>query len=54
MRTTDDKKDNVIRIRVNDTLNNHMHRVSARTGKSVSQYIRDLISRDMIQTNSVK
>ena len=47
MRTTDDKKDNVIRIRLNDTLKDHIYRRSSIKNITVSQYIRDLIIKDM-------
>ena len=47
MRTTTDKKDNSIRVRVNDTLMGYLVRVSTSKGITVSEYIREIISEDM-------
>lgn len=47
MRTTTDKKDNVIRIRINDDMSRWLNKESFRTGISVSQIIRDLIIKSM-------
>lgn len=47
MRVTNDKKDNVIRIRLNDTLMKHTYKRSNSLNITVSQYIRDLIVKDM-------
>lgn len=47
MRTTEDKKDNIIRVRISNTLKDHLYRRSVVTGKSISEYIRELIIRDI-------
>lgn len=47
MRTTDDKKDNIIRIRLNDTLNKHVQKMSSIKNITISEYIRSLITKDM-------
>lgn len=47
MRTTFDKKDNSLRIRLNDRMYSHLVEMSNRQNKSISGYIRDLISKDI-------
>ena len=47
MRTTFDKKDNSLRIRLNDRMYGHLVDMSNRQNKSISDYIRDLISKDI-------
>ena len=47
MRTTSDKKGNVIRIRINDEMSEWLKKRYTVTGKSISEYIRDLIIMDM-------
>ena len=47
MRTTFDKKDNSLRIRLNDRMYSHLVEMSNRQNKSISDYIRDLISKDI-------
>lgn len=47
MRTTSDKKDNVLRIRINEDMNKYLIKASIAKDVSISQYIRDLIKRDM-------
>lgn len=47
MRTTNDKKDNSLRIRLNDQMYSHLINMSGRRGQSVSDYIRDLIVKDI-------
>lgn len=49
MRTTTDKKDNSIRVRVNDTLMGYLVRVSTSKGITVSEYIREIISKEMTE-----
>ena len=50
MRTTTDKKDNVIRIRINDDMSRWLNRRSSITGKSISQIIRDMIMKEVIKS----
>lgn len=47
MRTTDNKKDSILRIRLPENLKDHIYRESKIRGITVSQYVRDLITRDM-------
>lgn len=47
MRTTDDKKDYNLRIRLNDRMYEHLVKESGRHGESISAYIRELIDRDI-------
>lgn len=47
MRTTNDKKDNSLRIRLNDSMYKHLVDMSGRRNQSVSDYIRDMIAKDM-------
>lgn len=47
MRTTFDKKDNSLRIRLNNRMYGHLVEMSNRQNKSISDYIRDLISKDI-------
>lgn len=47
MRTTSDKKDNMVRVRLNDEMMEYLTRTSTRTGKSISQCIRDMIQKSM-------
>lgn len=46
MRTTTDKKDNRIILRVNDEDNKYLREMSSRRGMSISDYVRDMIQRD--------
>lgn len=47
MRTTTDKKENIIRIRLNDDMYSYLTRKSERNNSNISEYIRELIRRDM-------
>ena len=47
MRTTNDKKDNSLRIRLNDFMYQHLVEMSGKQNISISDYIRDLISKDI-------
>lgn len=47
MRTTDDKKGNILRIRVNEEMNRYLIKRSVETGVNISEYIRKLIDRDI-------
>lgn len=49
MRTTDDKKDYNLRIRLNDRMYEHLAKESGRRGESVSAYIRTLIDKDILE-----
>lgn len=51
MRTTNDKKDYSLRIRLNDSMYNHLTKESGRRNTSVSNYVRDLISNDIRNKN---
>lgn len=47
MRTTNDKKDYNLRIRLNDRMYGHLERMSGKRGCSYSEYIRELIDKDI-------
>jgi predicted DNA-binding protein len=47
MRTTNDKKDNVIRIRLNDEMYDYLIKRSKITGNTVSDVVRLIIQKDM-------
>lgn len=47
MRTTDDKKDYNLRIRLNDTMFKHLEKMSKEQDISFSGYVRKLIDRDI-------
>lgn len=47
MRTTFDKKDYSLRIRLNDVLHSHLTENARKRGRSVSEYVRELIVADM-------
>lgn len=49
MRTTNDKKDYNLRIRLNDKMYSHLLEMSGKQGKSFSGYVRDLIERDIAE-----
>lgn len=49
MRTTNDKKDYNLRIRLNDKMYSHLSEMSGKQGKSFSGYVRDLIERDIAE-----
>lgn len=49
MRTTTDKKDNSIRVRVNDRLMGYLATKSMSRGISISEYIREIISKEMTE-----
>lgn len=52
MRTTNDKKDYNLRIRLNDRMYSHLVRESQKNDESISGYIRDLIDRDIRANDS--
>lgn len=47
MHTSSDPKPHRIIFRVNDEINEYLNRITAKTGKKVSEYIRGLIEQDM-------
>ena len=47
MRTTNDKKDYNLRIRLNDRMYEHLAKESGKRGESLSQYVRELIDKDI-------
>ena len=47
MRTTSDPKEKNIKLRISDDLKSYVDRASSMRHMSVSEYIRDLIRRDM-------
>ena len=53
MRTTDDKKDNSIRVRVNDSQMEYLESRSRTKGMTISQYLRDMIEGEM-RTSGVR
>ena len=48
MRTTDNKKDNVLRIRISEDMYKYLTNRIERDSSNISEYIRELIQRDMI------
>lgn len=51
MRTTNDKKDYNLRIRLNDRMYDHLAKMSEIKKTSFSGYIRDLIQKDISDGN---
>ena len=47
MRTTDNKKDSILRIRLPENLRDYIYKESKRRGITVSQYVRDVLTREM-------
>lgn len=47
MRTTTDRKSNDLRIRLNESMYRHLVAESSRVNKSLSEYIRWLIEKDI-------
>lgn len=47
MRTTSDKKDNMVRVRLNDEMMAYLTKISSRNGKTISQCIREMIQKSM-------
>lgn len=52
MRTTNDKKDYNLRIRLNDRMYSYLVRESEKREESISGYIRELIDRDIRSNDS--
>lgn len=51
MRTTSDKKDNMVRVRLNDEMMSYLSHISKTNNKSISQCIRDMIQKSMFAKN---
>lgn len=47
MRISNDKKDNIIRIRLNDEMYGYLVKRSKITGNTVSDILRDIVRKDM-------
>lgn len=47
MRISNDKKDNIIRIRLNDEMYDYLIKRSKITGNTVSDVLRDIVRKDM-------
>lgn len=47
MRTTDNKKDTVLRVRIPENLRNYIYKESQRRNITVSQYVRDVLTREI-------
>lgn len=46
-RYSTDPKETTVKLRINDDMRNHIEKSSKRKGQSMSEYIRELIRRDM-------
>ncbi len=53
-RSTDDKKDSDIKLRINEDTRRFIEEMSSREGISMSEYIRLVLSREMISENFSK
>ena len=49
MRTTNDKKDYNLRIRLNDRMFDHLAAQAGKRNESLSSYVRDLIDKDIFE-----
>ena len=47
-RPTDDRKGETIRLRVNEEMRLYLERQASKTAQSVSEYVRQLIRKDMM------
>ncbi|MCI8795351.1 MAG: hypothetical protein HFG89_00655 [Dorea sp.] len=47
MRTTSDPKTEKVKLRINEDMKKHIEKYSGLSGTTLSEYIRDLISKDM-------
>ncbi len=47
MRMSTDPKENTIKLRINDDMRNYIEKASKRKGNSISEYVRELIEKDM-------
>lgn len=47
MRTTSDPKTEKIKLRMNEDMKNHIEKYANLSGITLSEYIRDLIAKDM-------
>lgn len=48
-RTTTDKKDHVIKIRVNDETKDYLERRAKQSSATVSEYVRQVIEKDRLE-----
>lgn len=46
-RPTDDKKESTLKLRLNDDMRSHIENMANRDGISMSEYLRNLIKKDM-------
>lgn len=53
MRTSQDPKNEKIKLRLNTDMKSHVYKYSSNHGISVSEYIRELIRQDMINKRNV-
>ena len=54
MRTTNDKKDYNLRIRLNDRMFDHLAAQAGKRNESLSSYVRDLIDKDIQEKDALK
>lgn len=54
MRTTDDKKDYNIRVRLNEQMYSHINHYANARNISFSSYVRDLINKDIVEKTLAK
>lgn len=47
MRTTSDPKTEKIKLRINEDMKDHIEKYASSSGITLSEYIRDLIAKDM-------
>lgn len=47
MRTTDNKKDTVLRVRIPENFKDYIYKESQKRNITVSQYVRDILTREM-------
>lgn len=50
-RTTTDKKDHVIKLRVNDETKDYLEKRAKQTSVTVSEYVRQMIDKDRLERN---
>lgn len=47
MRTTEDPKGTVLKVRLNEEMKNYLDTNAKRTGKNVSEYVREIIKKEL-------
>ena len=50
-RYSTDPKETTIKLRINDDMRNHIEKSAKRKGYSMSEYIREIIKKDIRSTN---